>query len=72
MKSQVFETESLLKVIEGVSYMGIEVQRKKPMNFHSIKSLSEFMMLQVNHFVMSFMSGVEQLTNASNGQSKAS
>ncbi len=39
MKFQVFETEPLLRVVEGVSYMGIEVQRKKPMNFHVVKSL---------------------------------
>ncbi len=39
MKSHVFETESLLRVVEGVSCMGVEVQIKEPMNFHVVKSL---------------------------------
>ena len=52
--------------------MAIEIQEKKVMNFHSVKSLSYFMLLQVGHFVKGFMSGVGQLTSSSSGLPKAS
>ncbi len=38
------------------------------MNFHSVKSLSDFMLLQVGHAVKGFVSEVRQLTNASSGR----
>ncbi len=42
------------------------------MNFYPVKRLSDLMLLQVGHSEKGIMREAGQLTNASNGQSKAS
>jgi len=65
-------SEPLLKKSGGVLCMGIKHQGRKVMNFHSVKSLGDIMLLQVVRSVKGFMSEVWQLTSASSVPSKAS